>query len=218
MKFFLSFLFVVIFCSLIQAQTEKGRIIIGMSTTLSTIGTGPELLGIGFSSTQVKIGDNTSEPIKKYGVNAVPKIGFFVEDNIAIGIDGNYSYSSMEIVYNGSKETSNFGGIGVFGRSYFPFSKVIPFIEIDAGIGKAIVETKSGNTYESDSKSESDFFNFGGGLGLALPLGKRTTLDFFVGYDFIQEKLDQTYYGKEVVSSTHSLGFEIGIMILLGTE
>ena len=212
MKKIVSLFIALLFSYYLDAQVENGKILIGMSTTLSSVGTGPEMFGAGFSSTQTKVGSESSAPTKSYGVNVVPKVGYFIIDKLALGFDINFSYSSMDIESTEEFQSTTFGGIGLFSRYYLPFSRIYPFFEIDAGMGKAFIKYQSQN---SSSDSQSFFYNLGAGIGLAIPLGEKVALDFLAGYDFIKELPDETYYNQKIQSSIHSLGIEIGLMISL---
>ena len=210
---FISFLF----CSTLHSQTNKGHYFIGMSTTLSSIGTGPEMFGIGFSSTRVKVGSEKGDPNKTFGVNLVPRVGYFVKDNLALGIDANLSYHSFEAESSGETQTSFFSGLGCFSRYYIPVSNFYTIIEVDAGLGISSVN------YEGPFNSEyidsrSFFYNLGTGIGLAVPLGDKATIDLIAGYDFIRESPNETYYGEKIKSTIHSLGFELGFVVVLGAK
>lgn len=204
-----------LFSIFLNAQTEKGKLLIGMSTTLSSIGTGPEMFGAGFSSTQTKVGSESSAPTKSYGVNIVPKVGYFIVDKLALGLDINFSYSSMDIKSTEEFQSTTFGGIGIFSRYYMPVSRIYPFVEIDAGIGIASIKSESQN---NDSDSQSFFYNLGAGIGLAVPLGEKVTIDLIAGYDFIKELPNETYFDQRIESTIHSLGIEIGLMVSLGNN
>ncbi|OFY48933.1 MAG: hypothetical protein A2W85_14810 [Bacteroidetes bacterium GWF2_41_31] len=210
----------VLYYSTAYSQLSKGNFLIGMSTTLSSIGTGPEMFGTGYSTINSKIGGKTEGQTKTFGLNLVPKVGYFVLDNVAVGLDINLSYSSMKINNSRESQTTFFGGLGAFGRYYIPVSKVYSFFELNAGMGQASSKYKSPGSnpyyYYADSESKSNFYNFGTGVGLAVPLGKKIIIDFIAGYDYVREVSNKTYYGQKVGTAIHSFGFEMGIMVMLG--
>lgn len=212
MKKIINLIIALLFCSILNAQTEQGKIIVGMSTTLSSIGTGPEMFGVGFSINKTKVGSEEADPIKNIGINIVPQVGYFIIDNLAVGIDANYSYSSMEIKNLEESQTKNFGGIGCFGRYYTFNSKIHPFIEIDTGLGKASIKHK---TPDISSNDKSFFYNIGIGAGVAIPIGGKVTFNLIAGYDYIKELPEKKFIGQKVESVIHSVGFDIGFMVTL---
>lgn len=219
MKKAFKILYVIFICSTANAQTEKGHFFTGISTTLSSVGTGPEMFGVGFSSSQTIVGGEGNEPVKSYSVNLVPRIGYFIADNIALGLDVNLSYSLIKNESSGESQSYLFGGLGCFGRIYFPLTKVYPFVELNAGLGNALLNEKiTSYFYQESNESESFFYNLGGGLGLAFPLGKSFTFDIIAGYDYLHETSDEEYFGLNIESNKHSLGLELGIILMLGSN
>jgi len=56
MKKLLSVTVFIVICSLlIEAQTSQGNFLVGISSSLSVAGTGPDLMSIGYSTTGIKV-------------------------------------------------------------------------------------------------------------------------------------------------------------------
>ncbi|OFX86871.1 MAG: hypothetical protein A2W99_03925 [Bacteroidetes bacterium GWF2_33_16] len=216
MKKLINFLILILLSTLLNAQIEKGKFIIGMSTTLSSIGTGPEMFGVGFSSSKTIIGNNESDPIRNFGVNLVPRMGYFITENIVVGVDINFAYNSKEIKNSNESQSSIYGGLGAYCRYSRLIGSVYPFLEVDTGFGFGSVNIDS--DFYGDSDYNSNFYNIGGGLGIAIPIGSIVMLDLMVDYDYIKELSDQLYYGQEIESVIHSFGFELGLMVTIGNK
>jgi len=99
-----------------QAQIQKGNLMVGGN-----------LMDLNAS-----FGDHSS-----FTMNIVPKLGYFIEDNLAIG-------ANVGLKYVTTKNQGNTFGyqVGAFGRYYFGKDQVTPllnhgrfFAEVNAGIG-----------------------------------------------------------------------------------
>lgn len=103
-KLLLSLVAVAAFAVSTQAQTEKGKILLGGN--------------VGFSSSKVD-GVNKSD----IGFSVIPSAGYFVSDNIAIGTGVGYTYDKMV-----SKKTLNQAfEVAPFGRYYVGLSDQFKF-------------------------------------------------------------------------------------------
>lgn len=191
---------VTVFCFLafpvLNAQTNKGRILVGISSSVDLNNWGSDLLGLGFSSTKyVSTTGIVSEAYKTSFLNLIPKVGYFVIDNLAAGLD--LTVSTYATKYNdNTKSTSTLLCIGPFVRYYVPvpLDKFKPFAELNTGIGiNNYKETRipASNTTEQ----KSGVFLFGLWAGMAMPLGDRVTFDGMLGYNHVT-------YGTKVTSET----------------
>lgn len=137
-----------------------------------------------------------------YGINFNPAIGWFISDNISIGIKPTVGYYKQKILGTtpaGStflKDESNRFKIGVggFARYYLNSDNVktrfFGQYDLSAGLGGS---KREGFEYERvgvfvdryDYKSSGDFFaNTGILLGLSKFLSNKTALDVYIGYEF----------------------------------
>ena len=100
-KFYLTLAAVAALTFASQAQTEKGKFIVGG--------------GLGFDTESVKDTDN-----KSTSFNIMPSAGYFVADNIAVGVGLGYQWNKAE--YNAessiAEQASSSFAVAPFGRWY----------------------------------------------------------------------------------------------------
>lgn len=206
----------VVSCGLLKAQTNKGRILIGVTSSLSLTGTGSDLMTLGFSTMKVKsdaVGYEEPEPDRTVSLNLLPKIGYFVMDNLAIGLEVNRAFSATTSGSDTYVQTIT--SSGPFVRYYVPTEKVLPYFEVSGSLGS------SENKVESDLwdgyHTESRLLTFGGGFGIAAPLGDKVTFDALLGYNTITVK-DKEDNDDNVRTVIGTLGVKLGFTILLGSN
>jgi opacity protein-like surface antigen len=205
----------------LSAQTEKGKVLLGISSRYSLLPLGeglsyPDMMTLGFSTIKYKsdaAGEEESESTKFTCFNFTPKAGYFVIDNLALGLDVNIGLSSMKESYDTHdyKSSGSMLSAGPFVRYYFPVEKILPYIEAGASLGSA----KS--TYESDNDNDeykSSVNSFMGGAGIAILLGDKVTLDFMAGYISMtmKDKEDNPDNERTVFGT---LGFKFGVVVFL---
>src|SRR5690606_23548425 len=134
----LAVILITINIGLLKAQTDQRKIMVGLSSTLSLAGTGSDLINIGFSSVKYKSdadGFEEADPDKTISVNFSPKVGYFVVDNFAVGLDLNLALTSRKVGDSNDKSSSTLISVGPFIRYYIPSSKVTPFFELNSSFG-----------------------------------------------------------------------------------
>ncbi len=207
-------LFLICFGGL-NAQTSKGNIMLGASTVFNISGNNSDITGFGYSSIKQKSdAPNYNEPDadKVTGFNLSPKVGYFVIDNLALGINIDYFWYRNKNGQPESKNTEVIFGAGPFIRYYFPTSKVLPYAELNAGFASMK------DTYESeafDNVTKSSVTSLGIGAGVAAPLSDRFTLDVLVGYSSttIKEKDDNPDNERTVIGT---VGIKLGLTFFFG--
>ncbi len=214
--FFLSISF-----GLIKAQTNKGNILTGVSSSFSFAGTGSDLLNVGYTTIKYKsdaAGYEEGSPNKITSINFLPKMGFFVEDNIVFGFDLSYAYSFTKEGDGDVNYSQALIGIGPFVRFYIPVSKVYPFIEASGLFGSLKMKYDyTDNTYWDDEEYKSEIKSFGGGVGLAAPLGEKVMFDILIGYNSITVKdKEDNADNNRVVRGT--MGLKLGFTLILGAN
>lgn len=167
-KSLLLFICFMISISYQKSQTTQGRILIGVSSNLSSIGTGDDLAALRFSTSKIKR-DGSSEvnPHKNLSINASPKVGYFLFDNFEAGLDLGWSY----IYDNLTSENKTLQTFYIFGshiRYYLPVNKIKPLLEINGGLGFSKTYIKLGSI---SSENKQSLLTFGGGAGVAIPMG-----------------------------------------------
>ena len=210
-------LLITAFCFLnftfLKAQTNKGKVLLGVSSTLSLAGTGSDLMTLGYTTMKSKSdvdGYEDSDPNKTTSFNLLPKVGYFVIDNLAVGLDVNIALSSEKYGGSSDKYITNMLSIGPFVRYYITTEKVLPFFELGGAFGSLTNKSSS-----NDSKNKSSVNSFGVGAGIAIPLGDRVTFDVLAGYSSltIKEKENNDDNYRTVVGT---IGLELGVIVFLG--
>lgn len=113
-KFYLTLAAVAALTFASQAQTEKGKFIVGG--------------GLGFDTESVKDTDN-----KSTSFNIMPSAGYFVADNIAVGLGLGYQWSKTEEGVDES--TTGLFSVAPFGRWYSANGPVRFFGQLSAPMG-----------------------------------------------------------------------------------
>ena len=147
---------ILLFCiTALNAQTEKGKFLIGASTNLQH-------------------SDLESDEFKEQYTTIESLVGYFVADNIAIGIQVPYYIIKSEYSKN---ETFEFIP---FGRYYFMDEEVRPYLHAGIGFGSnnGRQSHPSGTTYDN----EHSIFNYQLGGGIAYYITEIIALDIYVGY------------------------------------
>ena len=178
---------------------------------------GSDLMSMGYSTEKEKSdkpGFEESEPNKTLCFNLNPKAGYFVHNNLLVGLDVGVAYSKKlfetgEYAFN---EKTTLSCAGPFIRYYFQAKIAKPFLEITSLFGTL----KNKYAYiDGTYGSKSSIISFGGGAGLSAPIGKKVSFDFIAGYNSMTVKdLDNNPDNDRTVFGT--IGFKLGSTILLG--
>lgn len=160
------------------AQTEKGKYFFGASTRLSA--------GI-IEHSRVQDNVNTlSERITQFSF--IPHAGYFIKDNLALGIEVSLSFSKTEDYDYDSTQRESTLAFSPFARYYFGDKKVRPFLFASGGIGS--YKTKYHSRLFTDSKSDSSntlfFYSLGGGAGFFL--NDTVSIELELGYGRLSSK------------------------------
>jgi len=161
------------------AQFEQGTVMTSVMSTigLGDFGTGP--MGLGFTIQKNKYNDgDIDQNYKSFGFNLLPRGGYFVMDNLAVGADLLISFASQTSSDSDYKETESTLAIGPFARYYFPLEKFYPFVEGNIGIGRWKEKWSNG----TDGEEKESLLIYGFGLGAAKSLGENVMIDALLGY------------------------------------
>lgn len=207
--FFLLIILVSICFSSSYAQTSKGNVMLGLSPVISLTGYGSDMASLGFSSIKYKSDEGDSDGDKMTNFGLIPEVGYFVIDDLAVGLDINVSYTSSKSE-EGDKSSTSYMAAGPFVRYYFPMTKVSPFIELNSSFGKHV------DKYE-DEDFKTNITSLGGVVGLAFPLGEKVTFDFAAGYNslMLKEPEDNEANAKTIIGT---IGFRFGVVVFLGAN
>jgi hypothetical protein len=139
---------------------------------------------------------------RNFGLAFTPSLGWFINDNTAVGalVTLNYRHQKISDISTGTtfrRTTTDFFdfGIGGFARNYFNTSgNWMPFGQFMTNFGLSASKhdgfSYSGNDKSTfDGKSSGDFFaNAGLSAGLTRMLNANTGLDLYIGYNFSYSK------------------------------
>jgi outer membrane protein len=196
--------------SSMEAQINKGRWLVGVSTSISYLNFGSDIMSLGY--TTVKQTNSSGDDVKYTTFNFLPKAGYFVADNLVIGLNNCVSTS---VEKSGDyKYTTTYLATGPFIRYYINSKKVMPFFEADALLG--VMKDKSeGGGY--DSSSDTGVTGLGLGAGAAFKLADKVTFDIMAGYNSLTAKAKQDNPDNEKTKQG-TLGIKLGFTILLGSK
>jgi len=203
----------------LHAQTEKGKLLLGVSSRTSLglfnlSGCSPDIMSVGFTTVKYKSDEYSDDEKEKYtSLNLSPRIGYFLVKNLALGVDLNLAY--MKVGTTASDETDKYTtfSAGPFARYYIPAGKVYPFVEAGAAFG-SIVYNFEGSEY-GDEKIKYGLTLFNGGAGIAVPIGNRASFDTMISYNSMttKDKEDNPDNGRTIAGT---FGIRFGFMIFLG--
>lgn len=203
--------------SVTEAQIEKGKIMIGVSTSFSYINFGSDLMSLGFTSIKQKSNaPGYVEPAaqKWTTFNFLPKAGYLVTDNLALGLDVCIASSGQKDDQNDSEYRLTNLGVGPFVRYYLAGSKVIPFFEVESLFGSIIEK----DIYQSNSNTyKTGVASIGGGAGIAVRLADKLTFDIMAGYNSTRSK-SKTNNPDDARTVQGTIGIKFGFLVLLGSK
>ncbi|MGC1633657.1 MAG: outer membrane beta-barrel protein [Gelidibacter sp.] len=121
--------------------------------------------GLGFSSTKDK---NTDTKTNGFTIN--PKVGYFITEDFAVGVEGSFDSSTTEVLGTDVRDNKSFGA-GVFARYYF------------LDLGKRFkTYTELGLGYASSKNKIADVKADGFGAGLNLGINYFVTENIAISF------------------------------------
>jgi hypothetical protein len=204
----------------IYGQMEKGKFLAGLSTRsnlsiFNTTGSAPDIMSLNFTTVKYKsdsdedMGDDT----KLTGLNMAPRFGYFISDHFVLGIDFNLAFMKMKSdgEYDYVDKTTLYAA-GPFMRYYIPTGKVFTFLEAGAVFGSQIEKSDSGDG--DDSVYKTGIQSYGGGAGIAIPIGEKVTFDSMLCYTStsFKDKQDNPDNARYVLGN---FGIKLGFNIIL---
>ncbi|PLX22402.1 MAG: hypothetical protein C0599_06475 [Salinivirgaceae bacterium] len=175
------------------AQTEQGKWLIGGDARLD------------LSLTTTSYSEYFNDSKENLNVNFSPKVGYFVLDNLVLGVEVPLAYETIGNPGYGSGKLKTFSMAGApFARVYFLSGKVNPFAALQVGYGFS----KSKGAYESNSKLL--LYQVGGGFSAFIT--DNIAFDVELGYASFKSSPDNNNYVETKVSG---LSASLGIAVLL---
>jgi len=202
-------LLLLLLSTFVFGQLEKGNIFIQASSS------------IGFSTEKYSItsAGTTTEYSKSTHFGFRPKVGYFVIDNLPVGLAINVNTNKTKYTGTSDESSSNNFAIGPFARYYFlPQDKLKPMAEISAGFGSSKDKyTSSGHT----SESKYGIFEFSIGAGASYFVTDHVAFDLLIDYNSTKYKLkSETGQSKSTLVEDTSdkytgIGVNIGIVVTI---
>lgn len=188
---FLTVGLLVISIGFLNAQTNQGNYLLDLSSSA---------FGLNFMTHKSKSDSYESDASKNLTLNLSPKAGYFVIDNLAVGLDIRFSLIASNL--GEDSRTTTMITAGPFVRYYVPTSNVLPFAELGCSFG---------------SQSTTTIIQYGGGIGVAVPIKERVMVDAMLGYlgTYYKDREDNTDNLRTIMGRT---GLNIGFVIFLGSN
>ncbi len=190
-----------------QPQLEKGKLLVGVTSTMALGGEevngSSEMFGFGFWKESYSYGSDPLEPSHRgFAYNMLPKAGYFIMDNLAAGLEVFVSGYTFKDINSSNKYKYGRFGAGPFARYYYPLDNIYPFGEVRClfGTGK----------YDNGSPKES-FMVLGLSAGAAIPLGDMVTFDLLAGYFYALDKRKADSSGEYQGARRAMSGFMINL-------
>ena len=189
---------------LVNAQTSKGNFLFGGDASLS------------FSSqkTKVKSDNSESDLFDSSTINFIPGAGYFVIDNLAAGLQVQFSSvkQTSQISQTGdlSVRTNSFL-VNPFVRYYFTQGTAKPYVQGSVGVGSS-KETVEGTL--NDGETKNGLFAYGFDGGVAIFLNSNVAINVGVGYSSVQAKAkDDNPFDEKTI--TRGIAVGVGFNIFL---
>ncbi|GGF61908.1 outer membrane beta-barrel protein [Wenyingzhuangia marina] len=182
----------------INAQTEKGKFLIGASSS-----------SLGFSSLNSSVSMNNSETeVETKNFNISVKVAYFLLNNIALGVNIPYSNQLSDQDSPEVYQKNTTFQIKPFTRIYaYSNNHMGVFLEGDVGFGKTKYELSFLNEQNNEQVYNVVSYQLGGGFSFFLT--KYFSTDLFLGYSSTKNKIDNQGYDAETITDgfVSSIGF-----------
>lgn len=179
----------------VNAQTEKGNLLIGGSTKLN------------FTHINVKLKSDFAKTDggKVTDLELSPQIGFFIANGVAIGAEVPISYNRKKD--DKSKETTTSISFTPFVRYYFGSKNIKPYLHGAVGLGRM-------KRKDSLNEFPMNLFMYELGGGLAFFLNEKVSLDIGIGYASVRAKptKDNDHNYRSI---SRGVGLEMGFVVFL---
>jgi outer membrane protein len=200
--------------TVLEGQINQGRMLIGVATSINYMSFGSDLMNLGFTTVKQKSnapGYVEPDAEKTTTINLLPRVGYFIIDNLVVGLD--LSVSSYTAKYSSdSKSTMTYLGVGPFVRYYIPGTSVMPFFEI-GGLFGSLNEKYTSASYSDSYKY--GMMSIGGGAGISVKLCEKVAFDIMAGYNSMTEKAKENNE-NDVRTVYGTLGVKLGFVCILG--
>jgi len=188
---------------LIQAQMlDRGNFIVG-----STLGFSTSASEVRLNSAQ---GEKEGQGPSSLQINFAPDLGYFIQDNFALGLAMDFTFSSLEEPNSDRTDNSNLL-FGPFARYYFPMEdQTAFFIEGNFGFGNSSDDQLIG---ESKQSVNTNIFATGFGPGFTIISKKGIGIEAIFKYNYARSKFNTeiSEVKQETITKTNQFDISIGI-------
>ncbi|MBC8754781.1 porin family protein [Kordia sp. YSTF-M3] len=194
MKKLLLFVAIAFLSYTVNAQTEKGKWVISGSTSIS------------YATTNLTLefdGEEISDDTKGSIFSLTPSVGYFVINNLAVGLDLSFASANND---NGTTDVTTSSFSSILGGTYYfeAGDKFKPFV----GLGAGLISTSSGD----DDSLKSNGLALRGKGGLAYFVNQSLSIDFSVLYLNTNQKNKEN---SDLVSKNSSIAVGLGFSLFL---
>lgn len=186
---------------------DQGNFIIGSTVGFSTsnskvtlMSTGTDEQGKGPSSLQVSI---------------APKVGYFIIDDLALGLGMDFTFSSLKEPNTDRTDDSDLL-FGPFARYYLPVEEDMAFfVETNFGFGNSSDDQFIG---EGRQSIKTNIFALGVGPGFTVISDQGIGIEAIFKYNFARSKFNTDIAGvtTETITQTNQFDVSIGIQFYFG--
>lgn len=183
--------------AVVSAQIlDKGNFMVGATVGFST------------ASSKVTSGDTDDEGLSPKQFNIAPSIGYFVIDNLALGIGADYTLNTVVLPNKDKKEDSDLL-FGPFMRYYLPTNENVAFFAVaNFGFGNSKDEQTVGENTESIS---TNIFAIGAGPGITVYSKGGFGIEAIFKYNYARSKFDTDTGGVTTSTTTITNQFSLSM-------
>lgn len=189
----------------VSTQTlDQGNFVIGSTIGFSTVSS-----NVAYATDDV---EEEGEGPAATQVSITPKIGYFLQDNLVLGINVDYSFSTVK---NPNKDRSNDSDLlfGPYTRAYLTTGDDMAlFFELNFGFGSSSDEQFIG---EDKQSVKSNIFAIGVGPGFTIFSNSDIGIEALFKYNFARSQFNTESGGVKTTTTTKTNQFDIGIGVQL---
>lgn len=192
----LSVFAVLVQVSMVAQILDQGNFIIGSTVGFST------------ANSQVNTNGVTNEGLSARQINIAPSLGYFLMDQLAVGLGADFTLNAVTQPNKDKTEDSDLL-FGPFARYYFPVEEHIAgFFVANFGFGNSKDEQIVGTDKQ---KIQTNVFAFGIGPGLTVYSKGGFGIEAIFKYNFAKSNFDTTISGVSATTKTRTNQFSLSL-------
>lgn len=173
-------------------------------------------LGLSTASSRVEQGGAETEGLSARLIQVAPSMGYFVLENLAVGIGADFTVDRVSDPELGSTRDNSNLLFGPFGRYYLPLDDNVAFFGLtNFGFGNSTSEKVISGQPEG---IRNNIFAFGIGPGLMVYTKGGFSLEAIVKYNHARSRFETTAGGTQVITitRTNQVGISLGVQYYFG--